>query len=109
MQKNILLLDDCFLGKQNKAEAYYTRGRHNNCDTIYIAKNYFSLPRVTVRENSNFIILFPEDVKNLTHIHADHGASSSTFAIEYGAVLVVVIISYIYLFIYLILIWLNTL
>ena len=27
MQKNLLLLGDCFLGKQNKAEAYYTRGR----------------------------------------------------------------------------------
>ena len=34
-QKNLLLLDDCFLGKQNKAEAYYIQGRHNNCDTIY--------------------------------------------------------------------------
>ena len=42
-QKNMLLLDDCFLGKQNKAEVYYTRGRHNNCDTIYIAQNYFRL------------------------------------------------------------------
>ena len=26
-QKHLLLLDDCFLGKQNKAEAYYTRSR----------------------------------------------------------------------------------
>ena len=51
-QKNLLLLDDCFLGKQNKVEAYYTRGRHNNCDTIYIAQNYFRLPRHTIRENS---------------------------------------------------------
>ena len=59
MQKNLLLLDDCFLGKQNNAEAYYTRGRHNNCDTIYIAQNYFRLPRHTIRENSNSIILFP--------------------------------------------------
>ena len=42
MQKNLLLLDDCFLGKQNKAEAYYTQGRHN-CDTIYIAQKYFRL------------------------------------------------------------------
>ena len=25
MKKNLLLFDDCFLGKQNKAEAYYTR------------------------------------------------------------------------------------
>ena len=73
-QKNLLLLDDCFLGRQNKAEAYYTRGRHNYCDTTYIAQNYFRLPRHTIRENSNFIILFPQDSKNLTHIHADHCA-----------------------------------
>ena len=70
-QKNVLLLDDCFLGKQNKTEANYTRGRRNNCGTIYIAQNYFQLPRHTIRENSNFIILFPQDVKNLTHICAD--------------------------------------
>ena len=44
-QKNLLLFDGCFLGKQNKAEAYYTRGRHNNCDTVYIAQNSFMLPR----------------------------------------------------------------
>ena len=74
-QKNLLLLDDCFLSKQNKAEAYYTRGRQNNCDTIYIAQNYFRLARRTTRENSNFIILFPQDAKNLTHIHADHCAN----------------------------------
>ena len=54
-QKNLLLLDDCFLGKQNKAEAYYIRRRHNNCDTIYIAQNYFCLPRHTIRENSNLL------------------------------------------------------
>ena len=48
MQKNLLLLDDC--RTQNKAEAYYTRGRHN-CDKIYVAQNFFRLPRYTVREN----------------------------------------------------------
>ena len=47
VQKNLLLLEDCFLGKQNKAETYYTRGRHNNCDTIYIALNCFRLSRHT--------------------------------------------------------------
>ena len=30
------------------------------------------LPRKTIRENSNFIILFPQDDKNLNHIHKDH-------------------------------------
>ena len=71
-ERNLLILDDCFLGKQNKAEAYYTRGRHNNCDTFYISQNYFRLPRQTIRENANFLILFPQDAKNLVHIHADH-------------------------------------
>ena len=71
-EKNLLILDDCFLGKQNKAEAYYTRGRHNNCDTLYISQNYFRLPCQTIRENTNFIVLFPQDTKNLNHIHADH-------------------------------------
>jgi len=68
LDKNLMVFDDCFLGKQNKAESYYTRGRHNNCDVIYISQNYFRLPRQTIRENANFIILFPQDVKNLTHI-----------------------------------------
>ena len=47
-QKNLLLLDDCFLGKQNEAESYYTRGIHNTCDAIYIAQNCY---RHTIREN----------------------------------------------------------
>ena len=47
-----------FLGKQNRAEANYTRGRHNNCDTIYISQNYFRLPRQTILEDA--------------HIYADH-------------------------------------
>ena len=71
-EKNLLILDDCLLEKQMKAEAYYTRGRHNNCDTFYISQNYFRLPRQTIRENTNLIILFPQDAKNIAHIHADH-------------------------------------
>ena len=70
--KNLLILDDCFLGKQSKAKAYYTRGRHNNCDTLYISQNYFALPRQTIRENSNLIILFPQNTKSVEHIHRDH-------------------------------------
>ena len=71
-ENNLLILDDCFLGPQNKAEAYYTRGRHNNCDAFYISQNYFRLPRQTIRENANLIVLFAQDAKNLMHIHADH-------------------------------------
>lgn len=71
-KKNLLILDDCYLGKQNKAEAYYSRGRHNNCDTIFLSQNYFRLPRQTIRENCNFLMLFKQDTRNIKHIHADH-------------------------------------
>ena len=54
------------------------RGRHNNCDTFYISQNYFLLPKHTIRENANFIILFLQDMKNLGHIHADHCATDMT-------------------------------
>ena len=74
-QKNLLILDDIMLGPQNKAEAYYTRGRHNNFDVFYITQSYFRLPRQTVRENANFFIFFLQDKKNLTHIYNDHCAS----------------------------------
>ena len=83
-KKNVLVLDDIMLGPQNKAEAYYTRGRHNNVDVFYIAQSYFQLPRQTVRENANLFILFKQDMKNLVHIYNDHcagdGISYKTFS-----------------------------
>ena len=70
--KNVLVFDDLMLGKQNICEAYYTRGRHNNTNCFYISQNYFRLPRQTIRECSNLIILFPQDYRNLNHIYNDH-------------------------------------
>ena len=70
--KNLLIFDDIMLEKQNKIEDYYTRGRHNNVDCFYVAQNYFKLPRQTIRENTNLIILFKQDGKNLNNIHQDH-------------------------------------
>ena len=72
MRKNLLIFDDVMLGPQNKCEAYYTRGRHNNVDVFYIAQSYFRLPRQTVRENANLFILFKQDNTNLSHIYQDH-------------------------------------
>ena len=73
-KKNVLVLDDIMLGPQNKVEAYFTRGRHNNVDVIYITQSYFRLPRQTIRENANMFIFFKQDRKNLMHIFNDHCA-----------------------------------
>src|ERR1043165_2140555 len=71
-KKNLMIFDDLQLEKQNKCETYYIRGRHTNVDCFYLAQNYFKLPRQTIRENANFICLFPQDLKNINHIYQDH-------------------------------------
>lgn len=71
-KKNLMIFDDLQLEKQNKCETYYIRGRHSNVDCVYLAQNYFKLPRQTIRENANFLCLFPQDSKNISHIYNDH-------------------------------------
>ena len=66
--KILMIFDDLLLERQNKCECYYIRGRHSNVDCFYLSQNYFKLPRQTIRENFNFICLFPEDLKNINHI-----------------------------------------
>ena len=73
-----MIFSDLFLEKQNICESYYVRRRHSNVDCFYLAQNYFKLPRQTIRENANFIYLFPQDLKNLNHIFDDHVGSDMT-------------------------------
>ena len=70
--KNLMIFNDLLLEKQNKTESYYVRGRHSNVDCFYLAQNYFKLPRQTIRENSNLICLFRQDLKSLNQIYNDH-------------------------------------
>ena len=73
-----MVFDDLLLEKQNKCEAYYTRGRHSIVDCFYLAQNYFKLPRQTIRENANFICLCRQDLKNVNHVYNDHVSSDMT-------------------------------
>ena len=77
-KKNLMEFDDLLLDKQNTRESYYVKGRHSNVDCFYLAPNYFKLPRQTIRQNANFICLFPQDMKNLNHIFDDHVGSDMT-------------------------------
>ena len=66
--KNLMIFDDLLLEKQNKCECYYFRERHSNADCFYLMQNYFKLPRQTIRENANFICIFPQDLENINNI-----------------------------------------
>jgi len=77
-QKNLMILDDLLLQKQNKCEAYYVRGRHSNCDCLYLSQNCFKLPRQTIRENANLFCLFSHDRINIDHIFNDQVSQDMT-------------------------------
>jgi hypothetical protein len=68
-KNNLMIFDELQLEKHNTCEKYYIRGRHSNVNCFYLAQNYFRLPRETIRENANFICLFPKDLKNINHIY----------------------------------------
>ena len=78
-QKNLMIFDVLLLQKQSKCEVYYVRGRHSNCDCLYLSQNFFKLPRQTIRENANFFYLFPQDQKNINdHVFNDHVSQDVT-------------------------------
>ena len=54
-QKNLLLLDDCYLGKQNKAEVYYTRTQQLRYD-IHCSKLF---PLTPPYNSGEFELYYP--------------------------------------------------
>ena len=71
-ENGILVFDDV-LGSSNSRDIdqFFIRGRHNNLDIYYLSQSYFDLPKRTIRNNSNKIILFNQTLKDIEHIYRD--------------------------------------
>ena len=68
--KKLMIFDDV-RAKEPIINEYFCRGRHNNCNMIYLNQNLFSLDRQSVRENCNLFILFEQRGKALISIYQD--------------------------------------
>ena len=66
-----VVFDDMLDSKQKLIDPFFTRGRHNLCDVYYLSQSYFDLPKRTIRNNSNIIILFQQTLKDVEHIYRD--------------------------------------
>src|SRR5277367_2038590 len=81
-KKNLMIFDDVLLEKQRIIKSYYTKGRHNACQAFYISQSFFKIPKGTVRDNSNLLILFKLNDIDVEHIHrqiASNDMDLSTF------------------------------
>ena len=72
---SIVIFDD-MLGAKNSSQKdeFFTRGRHEDLDVYYISQSYFALPRQSIRNNSDRLILFKQTLRDVQSMYSDIGA-----------------------------------
>ena len=72
---SVVIFDD-MLGAQNSSQIdeFFTRGSHEDLDVYYISQSYFALPRQSIRNNSDRIILFKQTLRDVQSMYYDIGA-----------------------------------
>ena len=72
---SIVIFDD-MLGAKNSSQIdeLFTRGRHEDLDVYYISQSYFALPRQSIRNNSDRLILFKQTLGDVQSMYYDIGA-----------------------------------
>ena len=72
---SVVVFDD-MLGARNSSQIdeFFTRGRHEDLDVYYISQSYFALPRQSIRNNSDRLILFKQTIRDVQSMYYDIGA-----------------------------------
>ena len=74
--KGLVVIFDDMLGAKNSSQIdeFFTRGRHEDLDVYYISQSYFGLPRQSIRNNSDRLILFKQTLRDVQSMYYDIGA-----------------------------------
>ena len=72
---SVVIFDD-MLGARNSSQIdeFFTRGRHEDLDVYCISQSYFALPRQSIRNNSDRLILFKQTLRDVQSMYYDIGA-----------------------------------
>lgn len=70
-ERKCIIIDDAITDKnQDKIVNYFTRGRHQGCDTFYLTQRFYEIPKI-IRDQLNMVISFdtkPETYNSLNHM-----------------------------------------
>ena len=79
--ENAIMVFDDLLGSSTRKyiDQFFVRGRHNNLDIYYLSQSYFDLPKRTIRNNGNKIILFNQTVKDIENMYRDVGGYDMSY------------------------------
>jgi hypothetical protein len=67
--RTVVVFDDVMLANQKPMAEYFTQGRHYNVDCFYLVQSFFEVPKHTVRDNANLLVMFHQDLNNQRAIH----------------------------------------
>ena len=69
---SVVIFDD-MLGARNSSQIneFCTKGRHEDFSVFYISQSYFGLPRQSIRNNSDTLILFRQTLKDVQNMYYD--------------------------------------
>ena len=72
---SVVIFDDMLWAKNSsQIDEFFTRGRHEDLDVYYISQSYFALPRQSIRNNSDRLILFKQTLRDVQSMYYDIGA-----------------------------------
>ena len=72
---SVVIFDDMLWAKKSsQIDEFFTRGRHEDLDVYYISQSYFALPRQSIRNNSDRLILFKQTLRDVQSMYYDIGA-----------------------------------
>ena len=72
---SVVIFDDMLGAKSSsQIDNFFTRGRHEDLHVYYISQSYFVLPRQSIRNNSDILILFKQTLRDVQSMYYDIGA-----------------------------------
>ena len=72
---SVVIFDDMSGAKKSsQTDEFFTRGSYEDLDVYYISQNFFGLPRESIRNNSDRLILFKQTLRDVQSMYQDIGA-----------------------------------
>ena len=71
---SVVIFDDTLRARNSsRKDEFFTKGRHEDLDVYYISQSYFGLPRQSIRNNSDRLILFKQTLRDVQSLNFDIG------------------------------------
>ena len=77
---SVVIFDDMLRARNNsQTDEFFAKGRHEDLDVYYINQSYFALPRQTIRNSSDRLILLKQTLRDVQSMYQVIGAFNMNY------------------------------